>query len=128
MKEGTAYQGASITVSRKKKRLNEWKNKEVNTSQTLYVFRVHFYCTSTAATPCQIQVSPIQGKHVQSFFFFHSRGILKNMFVYKVMFSKLHKCHGILFKLLYSGIDVVMSKGCISVCVSRPQFKSGLEC
>lgn len=51
------------------------------------------------------------------------------MFVYKVMFSKLHECHGILFKLLYSGIDVVMSKGCISLCVSRPQFKSaGLEC
>lgn len=45
---------------------------------------------------------------------FHSWGILKIMFVYKVTFSKLHGCHCTLFKLLHSGVDVTMPKGCVS--------------
>lgn len=38
------------------------------TLHKLYVSRVQFYCTSTAATPCQTQVSPVQQNTCAHFF------------------------------------------------------------
>lgn len=74
-----------------------------STVQTLQLPRAkHTSLTSTKKNTCAAN-------------FFHSWGILKNMFVYKVTFSKVHGCHCTLFKPLYSGVDVTNAQGmCLS--------------
>lgn len=74
-----------------------------------------FKCSSTAATPCQTHDAPVHTKQMCGILF-HSRGIIINMFVYKVAVSK---------RRAVSRIDAILSGGCVSVCAEATSYSTG---
>lgn len=121
VKEEVFYQGTPITVSRMKTRhcREPWTSQTLRTQGSALLYK---HCT--ADTQYQTHKShQVQQKHMCCKCLSLMR-LSQKTFVYKVtIFKVVHRCQCTLFKPLHSGIDVTVSKGCVSLSVSRQQIQ-----
>lgn len=124
VKKGLFLRGTPTADLRMKKRRHGHEPWALHKPFFFFASRVQFSCNSTAATR--------KAKHAKSHKYgtdafpessCHSWGVLKNMFVYKVTLSKLHRSPCTLFKPLLSGIDATVPEGRVSPSVSRQRIK-----
>lgn len=103
---GVFHQEAYVLFSKDEEVMLQWRMNFTNFMDP----DLTFYCTSTPALPMPNACLPSTMKHMCSKF--------AQTCLFTVTFTKLHGCHCTLLKPLYSGIDVAMPKGCVSLSAS----------